>query len=707
MDDSSLGFGSQPDRKRLVEECRRLQSLNLNPIPLLLITEEGGKRPFLKRGELKEDLFYRRSNEHDIGKWMARSKSSVERRLDWRWENLGVVTGSTSGIFVIDVDDEDTWPHLNNLGVYEDANTWKWNTGRGLQIAYKIPEGVEVTNFHGNNKLLPDVGFDIKGENGLAAVPPSVHYNGRQYEYVENCCPWNCALADSPENLIVAIKYANSLKQALVDPYGINNGYCGTLSPDIRRLLEERWLPARRHERSRLRGEVTATIGTLPSEDIKEQFGEVKKLFLRHDLPMSPIKKGSRNSTLLSHFRKIVRNEDISPENLGKYIQMANATLLYDKEGNELEGLEERELMAIFETVNKDLPDKSPVEVQEALTKIRQFISDISPTLKRPMDTDAKVILAFVKHGVKYGEFAEDGRLRIEMSKNIIKQESRIKNDKTLDKSLERMKNKKGLESYRNSVRETNRYLLDLPVIMDSSFWRKAEERKDHPKGGVSDNKNFNSIPKTLIPPLGIKKVFFVNEWDEIVPAVLHTTYHGGVGQAQIRQIMAFLKLGGVERKSVHTQELADELRVKRGSIYGTLKKLRKARIVEFVPLPGHYGLTEDFMRRLFELREEKGEFENDDLLRRRTREERESRRYEDELFVALLAGKNPEDIKVPEGMPAKRILKARGRAQASIEKNVYRKKTDQWERKRKGYQKIEECIESINETRARKERLG
>jgi hypothetical protein len=721
--------GSQRSRKRLVIAARGLQSMGLNPIPLQRITEVA-KRPFLHKGELKTaetGFFHRASTEKDIQEWIRRSRHSNLNGSGWLWENLAVVTGSTSGLFSVDVDDESAWPYLEMLGVDEETETWKWTTGRGVQMAFSIPEGVKVPNFHGNDKLLPDVPFDIKGECGYAALPPSVHHTGREYEYVEGHAPRECSLAEAPECLILAIRHSKE------DLKPLSREELEALPLTIRELLEKRGRSQR--DPATISPGTPASTELMISEDLKTQRDRVKRLYSKHDLPTHPICKGGRKTTLLSHFRTIARNEDMSEEELKGYLDITNSTLLYDEQGGELEGLEKSERQEILATVIKDLPDKASPEVQAHLTRLQNHVAGLQHRLKRPRDTDAKVILGLIQHGRKYGNI-EDHYIRIPISKPILKATSRIKNDKTLDRSLKRMKARGGINSYRPSLRGTNVYLLDFMILSSPTFWMGEDPRENgensvskeytgdeaihpkggisdgtynynhsiniHPKGGISDNmynynysinidnnKNQKSITHTPFGVTDIESnldaqapsspgaatydyaswVTQDSEMEEIVAAVTRTTHHGGIGGASIRQLKAFLKLGGIERDSVHTKVLAKELGVAWGSIYPTLNKLKDSGIVEMVLLPGQYRLSQDFLDNLFDFRVDKGEFHKDEEIREGIEEDRKVARYETELYVALREGGNVEDAEVPVGVPHKKIVKAQAKAMASLER--------------------------------------
>lgn len=635
----------------LRREATRLQKMGLNPIPIRPILK-GRKAPFVKKGELKDlhgGLYYRRSDTADNEEWARRTARSTDP--DWRWENLALVTGRTSNAFTVDIDHETAWKYLNMLGVYDHTATWKWGTGRGTQMAFKIPQGLDVPNFHGAGRLLRDVPFDIKGDKGFAVVPPSVHHTGRKYRYADGFAPWECSLAEAPSRFVAAICL------------GLKNGQYGTgraISVDLpsevvnRIRTKDGRLDALRTQEPVSRTEISAVPA---SRNFQEQLSKVKRLFFEYDIPVSPILERSRKTTLLSRFRRITRNREIEPEELRRYLLMANNTLCYDEEGKNLFGLEERELDEILDEVTKNLPEKSSPEVQNELTALRDYLALVFPKLKRSLNTDAKVVRSLAGHGLKYGG-RQGEKLRVEVSKDILRSLGRIRNEKTLNRSLKRMKGKGGIDWAREPGARTNHYLLDLKRLMSEEFW--GISGVSNPKGGVSNGDSLVSS-KTPPPPLGLKPS--EREYEETIMAILHTTHHGGVGDAAVRQVVAFLELGGTERNPIHTQDLADELDVTRGSIYKTLKELRERGIVELRLVGrGYYGLTEDFLDGFHKMRKEKGEFEKDGLIRDSIEENRKMIAYEEDLFRAARRGKDLDLVPVPVDVPLGRVLNTKAK---------------------------------------------
>ena len=108
--------------------------------------------------------------------------------------NVGVATGSRSGIFVVDIDEEAGEQALREL---ERANgelpaTVEAITGKGRHVYFRLGDGDPVGN--SVSKLGP--GLDIRGDEGYVVAPPSIHPSGRKYEWSVDCA---AEFADAPD----------------------------------------------------------------------------------------------------------------------------------------------------------------------------------------------------------------------------------------------------------------------------------------------------------------------------------------------------------------------------------------------------------------------------------------------------------------------------------------------------------------------------
>lgn len=137
--------------------------------------------------------------------------TDTDKVYDW-WEknpdyNIGIATGQPSGgLVVIDLDiDEDKGKNgYDVLKAWQKEHgelpeTWQSITGRGgYHLFYKSSEK------EGNRGGLYD-GVDVRGDGGYIAAPPSLHPNGRRYE-------WEQSLDEYP------LAEVNSLVRAFLHP---------------------------------------------------------------------------------------------------------------------------------------------------------------------------------------------------------------------------------------------------------------------------------------------------------------------------------------------------------------------------------------------------------------------------------------------------------------------------------------------------------
>lgn len=127
---------------------------------------------------------------NQIEQWWAR----------WPDANIGIATGSVSGGLVVidlDVDDDKGIDGRVTLREWEmkhgklPDSTWLSITGRGgYHYFYKDTSTVKTrTGIY--------EGIDIRGEGGYIVAPPSIHPNGRRYEWEQDPMLYPLAAADS------------------------------------------------------------------------------------------------------------------------------------------------------------------------------------------------------------------------------------------------------------------------------------------------------------------------------------------------------------------------------------------------------------------------------------------------------------------------------------------------------------------------------
>lgn len=139
------------------------EKAGLSVIPLL----PREKKPYFSWAEFQE----RRASPAEIVKWWETLPGA----------NIGIVTGSISGIVVIDVDNASKlsllYPYMPNDKPY---NEWipVVSTGKGMHLYFRYPL-YPITNHAG---IFPQI--DIRATGGYVVAPPSVHPNGEHYQWL-------------------------------------------------------------------------------------------------------------------------------------------------------------------------------------------------------------------------------------------------------------------------------------------------------------------------------------------------------------------------------------------------------------------------------------------------------------------------------------------------------------------------------------------
>lgn len=163
---------------------------------------QGGKHPY---GHLV------RNGLHDA----SRDWTQLEGWFANSCFNIGIVTGSASGVAAVDVDPrhggDDTLARLEaEHGTL--PPTWRFLTGGGGEHILFLHPGRRVANSAG--VLGP--GLDVRGDGGMIVAPPSRHMSGRAYAISVDHHPDDVALAPMPGWLAAKI--------VAVDPAGARSG---------------------------------------------------------------------------------------------------------------------------------------------------------------------------------------------------------------------------------------------------------------------------------------------------------------------------------------------------------------------------------------------------------------------------------------------------------------------------------------------------
>lgn len=119
------------------------------------------------------------------------------------YANIGVAAGRTSGIVMLDLDTQQAIDAVRKMGV---PLSWSFRTGKGEQIAFAYPKLREEFAVANAVQLAP--GMDIRSDGGYSVWPPSDHYSGRKYEWIQQ--PWETSLAEIPKWLMDLLVIKNT-----------------------------------------------------------------------------------------------------------------------------------------------------------------------------------------------------------------------------------------------------------------------------------------------------------------------------------------------------------------------------------------------------------------------------------------------------------------------------------------------------------------
>jgi hypothetical protein len=155
-----------------------------------------GKHPQLKDG------LYAASTDAGLIKWWFEKFPEM---------NLGIITGSQSGFFVLDVDGDEGHESLAALERQHSAlpeTTEVITGGGGSHYYFKCPAGMKIKN--SVSEVAPKL--DIRGDGGYVLAPGSLHKSGRRYEWSVDTEDERPGIADAPDWLLklMASKPASS-----------------------------------------------------------------------------------------------------------------------------------------------------------------------------------------------------------------------------------------------------------------------------------------------------------------------------------------------------------------------------------------------------------------------------------------------------------------------------------------------------------------
>ena len=121
--------------------------------------------------------------------WASWAQTSNQDLSDWQRDygkfNLGLVTGSNSGILAIDIDGQQAYDDFyNEYSEYTNKTCMYKTSEYGWRILFKIPNDKELKSksqrYEGEHQ---EISFLANGKQTI--IPPSVHPSGYRYEWLE------------------------------------------------------------------------------------------------------------------------------------------------------------------------------------------------------------------------------------------------------------------------------------------------------------------------------------------------------------------------------------------------------------------------------------------------------------------------------------------------------------------------------------------
>jgi len=130
--------------------------------------ERHSKKPLVRWQPYQQRL----QTEQEVKNWWER----------WPEANIGMATGSLSRLVVLDCDSPDAL-EIFITSFPEARDTAQAQTGRGRHFYFAWEPGIRTAS------AILGPGIDLRGEGGFIILPPSVHSNGKIYEWLNDSDP--------------------------------------------------------------------------------------------------------------------------------------------------------------------------------------------------------------------------------------------------------------------------------------------------------------------------------------------------------------------------------------------------------------------------------------------------------------------------------------------------------------------------------------
>jgi len=145
-----------------------------------------------------------------IAGWQQRKETTEENMTQWieqfKEMNVGLPLGEASGYLGIDIDGKDGEEILQAMSNGELPETWEFSTGAGRRLLYRVPVGIATKKVKqtGDSKH-QECAILCTGQQTV--LPPSQHYTGKTYTWMDGRSPYDIDCCMAPTWLINMVRY--------------------------------------------------------------------------------------------------------------------------------------------------------------------------------------------------------------------------------------------------------------------------------------------------------------------------------------------------------------------------------------------------------------------------------------------------------------------------------------------------------------------
>lgn len=150
---------------------------------------------------------------------------------DFLTNNAGIVTGPSSGIIVLDIDNPELFKIFASSNDFEVKRTFTVKTAKGEHRYYRYPTGKEIGCFPFKHPLITKASiFDVRGIGGQVVAPYSIHPETKTIYTISD----DIEVAEAPEWLLLDKKEYKCDKLMYVSPGEVcDSDYLKSLIPKI------------------------------------------------------------------------------------------------------------------------------------------------------------------------------------------------------------------------------------------------------------------------------------------------------------------------------------------------------------------------------------------------------------------------------------------------------------------------------------------